>query len=69
MEAREAGLGKGSKLNRTVVSKKQETQAAEMLTSFCAGFASTKPAGSARIFGARVTSASPTQAPRPRSLS
>ena len=52
-----------------IVSKKQETQAAEMLTSFCAGFASTKPAGSARIFGARVTSASPAQAPRPRSLS
>lgn len=69
MEDREAGLRKGSKLNRTVVSKKQETQAAEMLTSFCAGFASKRPVGSARIFGARVTSASPAQAPRPSSLS
>lgn len=69
MEAREAGLRKGSKLNKTVVSRKQETQAAEMLTSFCAGFASKRPAGSARIFGSRVTSASPAQAPRSRSLS
>ncbi|CAI9171763.1 unnamed protein product [Rangifer tarandus platyrhynchus] len=40
-----------------------------MPTSFCTGFASKRPTGSAHIFGARVTSASPSQARRPRSLS